>query len=168
MSRDGKLRVRRRLGSAKLTSEQIRSCYRLYANGMSLYQIGELIWEKYGYSNARSAEICIRKAFYKDGYALRSRREAGRLRAQRFYGTKEISRDENGKTLPDYGKRYWKRTRKLQPRCTALTRAGRECSRASLADSEHCYAHDPRFVQERSEVGYRHQANLRQQRCLSG
>jgi hypothetical protein len=150
MSVKGNLRKKRRMGNAKMNQEQIAACFALYRHGMSLTQIADAVWEKYGYASTSVAAICIRKAFYLNGYRLRSRSEACRLHKQKFYKTTARARGKDGKPTREYQREYYHRTRgELQERCIGHTAKGNPCQKPSQNGKLVCYAHDPDHAETR-------------------
>jgi hypothetical protein len=76
-------RVKARNSNAKLSQEQIRAAYVLYRDGgLSLNIVAAKLWRAYGYASADSCRRCLLHGFQLQGYKLRSRAAADKLRAE--------------------------------------------------------------------------------------
>lgn len=141
------LRVRRWPKTAKMTETQILAAYNLYRNGLSVNQVADLIWKKFGYSNAASCSRTLQRAFHRFGYPMRDLHQAGRLKAERLYGPNcPHSRDPvTGLQSAEYRNQYDKmRHRKKygEPqRCASNNRDGTPCRRWRMHGVEVCWDH---------------------------
>lgn len=74
----GRKRVRphQRRG-ARLTSDDLAAAYVLYERQrLSLPEIAELVWQRYGYPGAKACRGALWKGFHAEGFPLRSKSEA--------------------------------------------------------------------------------------------
>ena len=102
-------RVKRRNSNAKLTHAKIRAAYVLYKDGgLSMNELGAALWKRYGYATPDSCRRCLLKAFQLEGYELRTRFEADKLRktpkntsglARHHQALREKTRCKNGHAL---------------------------------------------------------------------
>lgn len=70
-------RVRQRRRSARLSSEAIAAAYVLYdRQGLSVPQLAERLYEKYGYATPRLCQQALWQGFHADGFKVRSKSEA--------------------------------------------------------------------------------------------
>jgi hypothetical protein len=85
-----RLRQRRRYEPrAFLSREQVRAAYTIYCGGpLSLQEIADLGWEKWGYANPQSAFVALYQAFRREGYGLRDPAVGTRLRWQKYRAQK--------------------------------------------------------------------------------
>lgn len=69
-------RTDRRRDSCKITYAQVLAAHRLYVAGMSMRELAERIWQRFGYASARSCETCLREQFHREGLPVRTRSQA--------------------------------------------------------------------------------------------
>lgn len=67
----GRPRKYRRNSAAKLTAQQVRQAYVLYTHGLSLRQLAEQLWCRWGFANVASAKMSLYQAFRRDGLPMR-------------------------------------------------------------------------------------------------
>ena len=56
----------------RITNDQVRLLHELYMRGSSLPEIGEQVWEQFGFKNANSAQASIYDRFKRLGLETRS------------------------------------------------------------------------------------------------
>jgi hypothetical protein len=61
-----------------MDSAAVASAYRLYEHGLSLRQIADKLWARYGFPNSMACRNSLGRAFRKDGLTLRSAVDAAR------------------------------------------------------------------------------------------
>jgi len=67
-------RIRKRKRTAYLTPSQIAAAYVIYdREGLSLPQLADRIYERYGYLTAKACRTALHRAFHAEGFALRTR-----------------------------------------------------------------------------------------------
>lgn len=125
-----------RVGQGRLmTDTQIRAAHIIYERtGLSLLQLGGLLWERYGYANVDSCTCGLRHSFKNLGLPVRAWREAS-IAAHYKHGLAV-----GGKTAPLY-KRHLKIQRHGQ--CDATRSDGTPCPRAAQPGTTHCGYHAP-------------------------
>jgi hypothetical protein len=136
-----------------LTDDQVRAIHRVHTQGgVSLRELARQLHERYGYASAQSMTNCLSAAFDTLGLDARDRIESVRL-------TCTI----HGLATREHRDREWARAGRVRrgeildrPLCAALRvqypRKGQPCGNRALADSEFCWAHDPRYAQLRVEI----------------
>lgn len=125
----------------RMTNKQILAAHVIYTRrGLSLRQLGELLWQQFGYANAESCAWQIRRGFKNLGLPVRDPIEASRA-AHYKHGLAT-----GGKVAPLY-----KRTLKLQRHgpCCATLANGEPCPRAAQPGSTTCGFHAERELARR-------------------
>ncbi|MCL4836434.1 MAG: hypothetical protein KJ058_00525 [Thermoanaerobaculia bacterium] len=142
----------------RVTDLQLRALHRAYTEqGLSCRQLGELVYQKLGYKNARSCGNVLGIYFREAGLPLRDRIEA------------VVAASTRHGLAPKHGPRpgYGTYRRRVlhgqpdQPPCAAHVR-GRPCQHRAMHGSSYCHSHDPALQASRNE----HLARARARRPL--
>lgn len=137
---------------AKLTVAQIRAAHKLYTAGMSLRDLADAGWQRWGYASRHSAASGLYDAFTRAGYPLRDRIEATVAKSLVHGKSRRLARDR------DHRHRLRVESGEIRGvRCEAVkTRPGKgcgeQCQRFALAGSVYCLAHDPSRADERERI----------------
>jgi hypothetical protein len=85
----------------KFTPRQIEAAHALYwERELSLYRLGEMLYERYGYAGPKRCADALRLAFRRDGLAIRSMPEAKKLNTrQRLADGRFVPRSESGELV---------------------------------------------------------------------
>lgn len=68
-----------RIGTgSKMTDAQIRAAHVIYASGVTLQRVAEMIWENYGYASVESCATGLHKAWHLRGLPQRPKEEVSR------------------------------------------------------------------------------------------
>jgi len=139
----GRRQQKRRSNASFLTRDQVRAAYLIYVGKeIGLLRLGNLLYERFGYSSPRSCADSLWKAFHLEGYQLRERVEASAL-AQLRHGMARRSGDKK-----PY-QRWLRRQRgEMRAACRAIKSGaaggkGQPCSLPAKEGSEYCVSHDP-------------------------
>lgn len=124
-----------------LTDRQIRAAHVIYeTRGLSLRQLGALIYEQHGYSSPQTAASALHKGFKRLGLPLRDRLTAV-TRAATKHG-----QARRGHVTPEYTRARNARRYPRKP-CAAVRlnypRKGEPCKRWATTGSDYCPSHDP-------------------------
>lgn len=131
----------------KLTDDELRTLYEIHvARGISMRELGRMIFERKGFASDKSAATCIGYGWKRLGLRARDRLEAT-IEASTIHG---LARD------PEHRKKLRRATGEIRgKRCagrkTQAPGKGSPCSRWAQADSDFCWNHDPRRKAERDE-----------------
>ncbi len=154
---DGPTRKKRSGGKPKgryrrMTDDQVRAAHRLYVQReLSCWELGRLLWERFGYRSPQSAGEAVSRAFKSLGLPLRSQHEVTVKR--NFKHGHKVRAQTNGEQnayrrwLAD--QRGWKATQGPgRPTCRALKTGacggkGKPCTRPAVEGSTFCQSHDP-------------------------
>jgi hypothetical protein len=138
---DGRSRYKRRL-----TVAQVKAAWKLYETGLSLRQIGALIWERHGFASPGSAAMALLAAFHAEGYVLRDRVAASVARST-VHGLGARGSRSSPAYLEHRRKLRRERGDVRDVRCagarTQYPRKGERCRRPAVAGSDFCVSHDP-------------------------
>lgn len=123
----------------KMTDAQVRACHVLYAQGLSMRQVADRVWERAGYASSAGCARSLSDQFVRLGLPRRSVAEGTRLRM-----TKHGMAVKHG---PRPGYQAYRR-RVLagipdQPMCPGVTRTGKPCRHRAVRGSDFCMVHDP-------------------------
>lgn len=126
----------------RMTDAQVLAAHRVYWDGrLSVRQVSDLLWERYGYASVESCASQLRCAFVALGLPRRSVEEAN-LIAHRKHGLAVGGRDGSGY------RRYLNLTR-YGP-CQAIRGDGSACVRAAKAGTQFCGLHQPEEMARRA------------------
>lgn len=76
-------RIRKPKRTARLTPKEVAAAYLLYSRkGLTLPQLGELLYEKYGYPTAKLCKEALNKSFHAEGFRLRTKSESRLLMSE--------------------------------------------------------------------------------------
>ncbi len=131
-----------RLGQGRLmTNDELRAAHVIYLRAqLSLRQLGDLLWERYGYANAASCASQIQRGFANLGLPRRTPTEGQHL----THMTHGLT--VGGKVAPLY-KRHVKLGRHGQ--CSADRKDGERCPRAAQPGGDVCGYHQPDEIARR-------------------
>lgn len=132
---------------ARLKPAHLRVLYeaKYVGEGLGVFRIGELVWQRFGFASPRSAAAAVRQGFVQLGLELRSQPEATALKNRR-HGRKP--RAIAGTPAEQEYRRWLKAEQgKYRPACVGVKATspgkGRPCSRPAMVGSEFCSSHDP-------------------------
>lgn len=126
-----------------MTDAEVLAAHTVYwRGGVSLRRLGDLLWERYGYSGSVSCATQLRRAFVNLGLPCRPVEEAS-LMAHLTHGL-----TRNGERPPLY-KRWLNVQRHGQ--CDATLRSGDPCPRAARPGTSACGYHQPDEMARRRE-----------------
>jgi hypothetical protein len=94
----------------RIPYSHIRSAHVLYRSGMSILEVSELIYERYGYANARACSHTLQRTFRRLGFPVRSHDEAQRVRALKQVCTQcgcHVNKRTRG--CSNCNRRHWER-----------------------------------------------------------
>lgn len=133
----------RRRAEAKFTTTQLRAAYRLYTEGAwSLKRLGLALWQKHGYASPQVCANSLRLLFIREGWPIRTHREANRL-AQLRHG-RAVNRRGRSREARATKAAYerWRDRQKGHVRpCPILTASGRPCRSFAQHGESTCRAH---------------------------
>ncbi len=134
-----------------ITEELLAEARRRYASGLSMRQVAAEVYPRTGYKTRDSCAEALYGHFKRRGWRLRPQRE---VTAARNYKHGHKPRTQAREQQNAYRRwlakqRGWQAVRGPgRPLCKGVKQnppgKGRPCRRRALADSEHCYSHDPR------------------------
>lgn len=150
-----------------VTEGVLAEARRMYAGGLSLRVIAAGLHPRTGYKTVASCADALFGHFKRRGWKLRPQRE---VTAARNYKHGRKPRKQTRERQNAYRRwlaeqRGWRAVQGPGwPLCKGVKVTspgnGRPCRRHALADSEHCYSHDPRRALERQATSARLRARV--------
>lgn len=132
--------------NSKMTDQQIRAAHTLYTSGMTLQQVGALIWQRYGYSSVHSCSGGLRRAWRIRGLPQRDRGEVSRA----THTTHGLT---VGRTAsPAYNALVTARKRATLGACQHIKRDGTVCGLTNREGYDTCGYHQPDMLAWRREL----------------
>jgi len=152
-----------------MTEAQIRVAYKLYERGLSLTQLGELLWARFEYTNPNSCTASLYSAFKTRKLQIRSRADSIKLRAEKKSQpplpklqdpSKKISpvlnepmrklirqkRDENKRQVLKRGPKPVSQTAQKRVRCQGRTQDQNQCEFKAVTGELFCRLHDGQYI----------------------
>lgn len=117
----------------------VKNAHVLYRAGMSALEVAELLYERYGYSSARTCETTLLKVWRQHGFAIRSNSEAQRLRSTKSgCAGCGCSKDERTQGCHPCNRRHYERKQDGLP--FTPTPGHDHCRRCGCAPQERTFA----------------------------
>lgn len=136
-----------RLGiGAKMTDKQIRAAHVLYTHGLTLAQVAELLYQRYGYASNESCAGTLRRAWRIRGLPQRPREEVTRA----THTTHGLTAGYT--TTPEYHAMLTARRRAILGTCQHIKRDGTVCGLTCREGHDVCGYHTPESLQRRREI----------------
>lgn len=138
----------------RMTSEQIRAAHLLHVReGVSIRELGRLLWERFGYASAKACANSLSKSFRLHGLAARDRVEAT-VMASTVHGL--ATREAKRAYTPEFAAHRNAQRRADAPPCagvrTQYPRKGEPCQNRAMIGSIYCRQHEPSLDEERRRM----------------
>lgn len=152
----GTVLVRRRGGwkrpdaVGRIGEQHARVLHQAYERGLSLNQIAERVWQRFGYASSHSCQVALHGAFKRYGLPRRDQKEATRAASTKDGLSPKDWRERSRRRI---AAGLTKEGKPRQPLCAGVRlqppRRGERCSRPALKGGVFCASHDPDRKEQR-------------------